>query len=479
MAAGKTLNAANLEALGAARLAALLLEISAGDAAAKRRLRLALAGNAGAAEVAREVAKRLASISRAGTFLESAAIKSFAADLEAQRRAILDLIAPADPREAFELIWRFVDCAHSVLSRCDDSNGRLSGIFYEAAQALGPLAEAANPDPEELARRVFQALCDDQHDVWQHVIPVLAPALGEPGLAVLKALMLAWQAEPVIIPPERERRVIGWSTSGKLYADQMDQHHRKYVTKAALQQIADVTGDIDAYIAQFDAKARTLPSVAGMIAQRLLAAGRADDAWKTLQAVDPALRERAEWGAAHLDTLEALGRSEQAQAFRLQRFHATLDETQLRAYLRKLPDFEDFDAEQQALEHVLADSHVHHALAFLVGWPDLQRAGRLVLEKTAELDGNLYEVLAPAAEALDDKHPLAATLLRRAMIDFTLDNVRTSRYKHAARHLYVCRSLAQRVSDFGGAPDHVAYERALRKTHERKSAFWQEVEAVG
>jgi hypothetical protein len=43
MASKKTLNARNLEALGARRLAVLLIEIGTGDAAAKRRLRLELA----------------------------------------------------------------------------------------------------------------------------------------------------------------------------------------------------------------------------------------------------------------------------------------------------------------------------------------------------------------------------------------------------------------------------------------------------
>ena len=42
MASKKTLNAKNLEALGAARLAELLIEISLGNAASKRRLRLEL-----------------------------------------------------------------------------------------------------------------------------------------------------------------------------------------------------------------------------------------------------------------------------------------------------------------------------------------------------------------------------------------------------------------------------------------------------
>ncbi|TNC60045.1 DUF6880 family protein, partial [Rubellimicrobium roseum] len=41
-----TLNSKNREALGAQRLAELLIELSTGDAAAKRRLRLELAGTA-------------------------------------------------------------------------------------------------------------------------------------------------------------------------------------------------------------------------------------------------------------------------------------------------------------------------------------------------------------------------------------------------------------------------------------------------
>ena len=59
MASKKTLNAKNVEALGAQRLAELLIEISNGDAAAKRRLRLELAGAESSAEVAKEVRKRL------------------------------------------------------------------------------------------------------------------------------------------------------------------------------------------------------------------------------------------------------------------------------------------------------------------------------------------------------------------------------------------------------------------------------------
>ena len=52
MASKKTLNAKNLKALGARRLAELLIEISTGNTLAKRRLRLELAGEESPAAVA-------------------------------------------------------------------------------------------------------------------------------------------------------------------------------------------------------------------------------------------------------------------------------------------------------------------------------------------------------------------------------------------------------------------------------------------
>ncbi len=71
MASKKALNAKNLEKLGAARLAKLLIEISAGDAVGKRRLRLELAGAAGPVEVAHEIRKRLTTIGRARSLIDS------------------------------------------------------------------------------------------------------------------------------------------------------------------------------------------------------------------------------------------------------------------------------------------------------------------------------------------------------------------------------------------------------------------------
>lgn len=111
-------------------------------------------------------------------------------------------------------------------------------------------------------------------------------------------------------------------------------------------------------------------------------------------------------------------------------------------------------------------------LMFLLSWPALDRAAALVMGRAAELDGDHYGVLSPTAEALAGKHPLAATLALRAMIDFALSHSRSSRYRHAARHLSECASLAGSVVDWGAVKPHEAYVARLKAEHGRKSAFW-------
>ena len=85
-----------------------------------------------------------------------------------------------------------------------------------------------------------------------------------------------------------------------------------------------------------------------------------------------------------------------------------------------------------------------------------------MLSHAEELDGYAYWVLTPAAEALAERHPLAATLSLRAMVGFALREARSSRYRHAARHLVECADLASRVGDWGAAPPHHLYLAGLQ-----------------
>ncbi|TNC62891.1 DUF6880 family protein [Rubellimicrobium roseum] len=197
MASKTTLNAKNLEALGAPRLAELLIELSTGDAAAKRRLRLELAGTASPGEVAREVRKRLTAIARARSFVDWTKHRALVADLDTQRRAIIEQVAPTNPIQALELLWQFLGLATSVFERCDDSSGTVIGVFDQAVTDLGAIASSAEPDPTRLAEDVARALTTNDYGQYDDLIQTLAPALGREGLEHLKQHMTALAQAPV------------------------------------------------------------------------------------------------------------------------------------------------------------------------------------------------------------------------------------------------------------------------------------------
>ena len=474
-----TLNAKNLKALGARRLAELLMDISRGNAAAKRRLRLELAGAESPAAVARAVRTQLATIARSSAFVDWQRRRVLVDDLEMQRRAIVDTVAPRDPVEGLDLMWRFLALAGSVFARCDDSSGTVIGVFDAAVSDLGQIAHAATPDPTTLADRTFRALPDNGHGQYDTLIQVLTPTLGPEGLEHLKQRMLAWSNVPARTPPHQDRRVLGYGSSGPIDADDRAERSRTSTVRLALMQIADAQGDVDAFIAQYDAPTRQVPTIAADIALRLCAAGRAKEALQVIDAADRR-RDRGEWPTfewedARIEVLDTLTRGDQAQADRWSCFERALSTPHLRAYLKRLPDFEDVDAEERALDYAERYTSPLVALAFLVSWPALDRAAALTIRQAGDLDGHRYEILAPAAEALADTYPLAATLVLRSMIDAALTQRRSSRYHHAARHLRECASLALAIEDFEAYEAHDVYDARLRREHGRKSAFWRAI----
>ena len=257
MASKNTLNANNLEAMGAERLAELLIEISTANVAVKRRLRLELAGAQSPNELVKELRKRLTTIERSRSFIDWQNRKTLIEDLETQRRAIVDQVAKADLAEALELMWRLIALANSVFERCDHSSGTLLGIFHAACRDLGEIAQAAKVVPEALAKRAFNALSENDYGQYDELIRVLSPALGPAGLEQLKERFLELSKASPDGPKDKDRKVIGWGAGGPLYADEITASRRQSIIRRALQDIADAQGDVDAFIAQQSETAKT------------------------------------------------------------------------------------------------------------------------------------------------------------------------------------------------------------------------------
>jgi hypothetical protein len=444
MAGKRTLNAKNLQTLGAAALAELLIEVSAGNALIQRRLRLALAAAGGAEGAAQEVRKRLSSIARSTTFIDSAKRKALLADLEAQQQAITGPIATADPALAVELQVRLLELGEGVLDRSSDSTGAVIGLFQRGVDTLATLAAAAASKPQELVEHAAELLQENGYGQFERLIPALAPALGEAGLLQLEEALL----------------------------------ERGGVDRYTMEQLVRGRGDLDGYLELFEPSQLTWPDTAAEVAGHLLRGGRAEQALAVLDRAAKAsqIMEAEAWHATRIAVLEALGRSEEAQQHRWQVFRHTLSIPVLREYLQRLDDVADVEAEEQALAVVEQHPLPLAALQFLVFWPSLPRAARYVIEHCHHWDGDAYEIYEPAAERLSADHPVAASLLLRAMAVFALSMGRSKRYRYAAEHLRQCEQLEARIDDWQGFESHNSFMGRLREAFAQKWSFWQQLE---
>lgn len=471
MAARKGITAERLTTLGVERMAEILVTLAEEDRDIKRRLRLELAEQGGGEELATEIGKWLASIKKASSFIDWQKRREFEKDLDLQREMIAERVAKTRPDLALDLMWRFMALVEPVINRVDDSNGVVGEIFRQAGHELGEIAIAARPEPLLLAEQTFDAVTGNHYSEYDRLIPAIMPALGKEGVDHLKAkLHNALDRRP--------RR------NGKY-------DHGAAAIARTLREMADGEDDVDAFIALTPLEAQQTPRGAAGIARRLLTAGRAQEAMHALQKGAPDEEAVAthdlwidgyhghfghsEWEDVYIDVLEATGVPEKAQQIRWDSFEKHLLADRLRDYLKRLPDFDDVIAEEKAMAHAMTFSNMMSALDFFIEWPAYDHAARLIAQRPTEIDGNAYYLLTPAAQALEGTHPLAAVLLRRAMINDTLDRAKSTRYRHAARHLAECRSLDSAIPDYADLGDHTVFLKSLQDKHRRKEGFWGRV----
>jgi len=539
MAGRASLNAKNLEALGPARLAALLLQHTEGNAAARRALRLALAEQRGPLEMAQEVRKRLAAVERSSSWLDQKRRDALLADLDRQRQAIAGPIAAHDPDLAVELLWRFLDLASSLQDRCDCSDDAELPLFHQASADLGQVACRAKGSTAALAEQVAAALLENEGGEYNHLIEHLKEALKPEGLEQLRQIMESKRpprrsdakqadAEDANFDGEEdedEDEADGDGSIGTAYFDGRDwlvdeddfgadfepdfdsdddeadddeaeyeaddddpdldpnPHDRGQTVRLAMLAIADALGDAEAYLAEYrdhEPTALKRPLVAARVAQRLTAAGRAEEALALLDAAklsaDQTPLGPGPWIDARIAALDQLERGEEAQQLRWRFGLLRLSSQHLRDHLKRLPAFEDGEAQERALDLVLEHPYLGSALEFLHHWPDRRRCASLILARPAELDRADEKVLAAVAEALEAEQPLAATLCLRALIEAIVEQARSNRYRHAVRHLASCRRLAGAIGVWGAIPDHNSYIRELLQAYGHRSDFLNQLD---
>lgn len=369
----------NLARLGPERLAAIVADAADSRPDLKRRLRMELAAEQGPEHLALELDKRLTTLEGSRSKVSWRKRPSFVADLEALRTLIAGRLAELDAVAALARMWPFMDLARRLGTRVRDKDGGVAAVFDRAAADIGRLlgersdARAIDGLAEAISRNPT---------AWADWLPAALNSAPKSALEMLLARLR-----------DREGGSPGWA--------------------AIIRQVADAGGDVDAFLGTFTAKAIRMPGVAAEAAQRLLSAGRVAEAGRLLEAAGKSAEPDFDWETAWIDYLDAAGEAEAAQATRWASFERTLSAERARAFTRRLPDFEDVEAENRAFEHAARHADTARGLQFLMDWPALPEAAMMIEARADEL-----QVAAEQAELwagkLRARQPRAAhTLLRK------------------------------------------------------------------
>lgn len=432
----KSVSTPNLAALGADRLASLLMEAADIDPALKRRLRMALAAEVGAGDLAFEIDKRLTAIGDSRARVSWRKRPALLNELRSLLRVIIDILAPLDSRLALDRLVAWFDLYPRLTARVSDAKGELPVLFDAATADLGAIAALAGPD---VAAPVLAEALSTRLDPWASWIG-RGTAAFEPVVARRILAELPRSANP----------------TGRL--------------ALVVHRLADRSGDLDLWIQSIAPDEARKPEVGAEMARRLSVAGRAAEARAVLEAsrVTP---EKSRWGrpatpeappdvwtAAEIAVLKAEGRDDEAEAARWRRFERTLSADDLRALIADLPDFEDVVALDRAFAVAAGHADAMTGLAFLMNWPALREAADLVVARSDALRGAHDDVPLWTAR-LAGRYPRAALLLvrSRAKALIALGGDVTEEVEQLVAE---AETLAQALQT--DAPDHAAFLAELK-----------------
>jgi hypothetical protein len=382
----KKVTAENLARLGAERLAGILAAAAATRPELKRRLRMELAAEQGAEHLAVEIDRRLGSLASSRSKVSWRQRPTFVRDMDTLRGLIADRMAGLDRPGALARMWLFMDTARRLAVRVRDRDGELGAVFARAAGDIGRLLRETAAGPEAAA--LVEALAANP-PAWAQWLPILLESAPE-GLAGAALRLLAARPDPAP----------GWVL--------------------LVRQLADAAGDVDAWLSTFTGDSLRLPRNAAEAGRRLLAAGRIEEAGRVLEAAAPGAGRRGgrgddpdfDWESAWIDWLDRSGRAEAAQEARWASFERTLSVERARAFTRRLDGFDDVEAEQRAFELAARHEDFERGLRFLMDWPALGEAGRMITARPGEVQAD-PERAELWAGRLRSRNPRAAELLLR------------------------------------------------------------------
>ncbi|MBU3666895.1 MAG: hypothetical protein FGM15_13615 [Chthoniobacterales bacterium] len=356
-----------------------------------------------------------------------------------------------DPRQGAELMAAFYETDRNIFDHCDDSSGYVGDVYRFDAQELFVRFGKACEDKEWLVHRVFGLIAADDYGVRDALLEAAPRYLPK---AQIRGLVARMREADAALP--EDKRGYKWRVDIEILARAMKDG--ALFAEARLSYPGPLHSS-------------TCVDIAGVY----FSAGQAETAleWLEKTPLGDHTRDR-ERDELLFKVYAALGARESQESvawriFRRDRNLSTLE--QLLALAGQSAREKIVHGEVSV---ILADTRFDCADAqFLVDAGRGAEAEDYLMARAGLIDGEHYYGLLPLSESmLGAGHPLAATVVYRALLDSILKRARSKIYGHAASYLRNLERISGKIMEWKGLPDHPAYLASLQSKHARKSAFW-------
>ena len=169
-----------------------------------------------------------------GEFVEYGAAYDYSEGIGEAVDLLDELLWQGHANEVVELAEYALGAIERALGHVDDSDGFMSGILERLQHLHLAACRKARPDPEELAKRLWEWELRGQWDIFFGAADTYTDVLGKQGMTVYRQLAEAeWAKIPAIGPRQTER----------------EGHARRFRITHVMESLARHTGDVDAVVA--------------------------------------------------------------------------------------------------------------------------------------------------------------------------------------------------------------------------------------
>lgn len=399
--------------------------------------------------------KAITSVKNGARFIDYRGSFEFADKLDQINQGIEQLITQA-PDQAIKLCQRFIDIDGSICERVDDSSGFLTDCYTTTYELLDRAFVGSKTDPEVVGNYLYKVYSQDEYGLRGYILENCKQSLRAGADKVLETLL---QNHPL----------------------------EDYKTDNALKTIADVRGDVDAYIALIQKEEQRFqrplsPQSILEISKLLNVAFRSEEAITWLNKIEDDSHHYSQKIQLLIDAYRLEGKDNEARRLLWERFERYLHAKDYFAYLKHASETEREAATTKAIDLAKIHQHLSSALTFLADihlWDEVEI---LILQhaKADTLNGSDYSRYRKLSTALaNHKKDLAATLLRRALVEDVLYKAQSKYYHYGVSDLKKARDFAEDVTDWQDFESHQAFMQSLQTQHARKHAFWSKVDDAG